>query len=486
MAGSAFSLDIDFGPIQAAYAALGKINDAFTASVEKLGSVMNVAFAVTGVSAINMAIKASKNLKMALADVNKPLLDMIRNFGEIFSTMRNILMLPFNIMTQAFNAIKDASGGANERNFEAKKLRTSGVDLKELDWAEKYVGSGGAVKDALTQFADALNNADNQGIFAALGLDPKALQKMNATDALAKYFEKLQERFKGRDFDSMESRAEYEQAGFGNIMDHTTARVFNNGMFDEVMKQLARYKASTGYSEKAMRALEKGVVNTERAFENLKLSLVARFGPAFMKILNALMRVGEQLVNKIFTDDRIKALEKGLNKMIDGAAKFINSDNFGSALEDGINFLIEMLRTLALGIAELVIMMPGVNEKTKQFFSDFRDEYLKSPEERAKQEAEERFSGKARTGSANFLSRVLNDSNARHNLGLTSKDREAAERKLFEFMGKMMHLEAKEKGVNYEKVLIRVDGNRIIAVSSDIKTGEKFEKELIRVEANLN
>lgn len=332
----------------------------------------------------------------ALGEVIKvafsPITTAISAVGKIFSGIKNILMLPFGIMSKAFSGLSKAwdfitkpAEGANASAYEASKLNMSAVQLHELEYAEKASGTNGQFKSLLENVRSGLLDTEKWGGFAALGLNPQELVKGNAVDSTQKVFQAIQKRFGelGYSFNDPMAASYYKKSGLGDFMSFEDAKAMNSGFFDTTMGHFQNFMKTTRYNEKSFRTLNTRVVEVQRAFDNLHKQLSARLGPAAARVAGIFVKVLSKLGEAIFTDENIKKLETGINEISKKIEEFFSSDDAMNKLKKFIDVTCEALRQFADGLITALSWIPGVNfsDEVKMIFKDAEEEaakYLKN------------------------------------------------------------------------------------------------------------
>lgn len=374
-----------------------------------------------------------------------PITLAIGAIGKVFSGIKNILMLPFGIMSKAFSGLSKAwefitkpAEGANASAYEAAKLNMSAVQLHELEYAENASGTNGQFKSLLENVRSGLLDTEKWSGFAALGLNPQELVKGNAVDSTQKVFQAVQKRFGelGYSFNDPMAASYYKKAGLGDFMSFEDAKAMNSGFFDTTMGHFQNFMKTTQYNEKSFRMLNTRVVEVQRAFDNLHKQLSARLGPAAARVAGIFVKVLSKLGEAIFTDENIKKIETGLNAISKKIEEFFSSEDAGKKIQEAVSFVSEALRGLAKLITWIIDKTSGVTGvKVAQEMFDFLD----SPEENVK-----RYFGKAYKGVGKALEGQLEKD------GITNISGKALQAELEEFSKVYGKLERKEKGQQYE------------------------------------
>lgn len=356
----------------------------------KFGAVAaKVADVVAKITLVGPIVQLAQKFA-ALGEVIKiafsPFTAAIGAVGKIFSGIKNILMLPFGIMSKAFSGLSKAwdfitkpAEGANASAYEAAKLNMSAVQLHELEYAEKASGTNGQFKSLLENVRSGLLDVSKAKGFAALGLDADALASGNAVDATQAVFQAIQKRFgeMGYSFNNRFHKAYYDEAGFGDFMSFEDAKAMNSGFFDTTMGHFQNFMKTTQYNEKSFRKLNTRVVEVQRAFDNLHKQLSARLGPAASRVAGIFVNVLSKLGEAIFTDENIKKIENGINKIAEEIESFFSSDEAANKIKEFVDITCEVLAQFADGLMTALDWIPGVN------FSDDVRNVFKTPEREA-------------------------------------------------------------------------------------------------------
>lgn len=476
------SIAIDTSKLSEAFEKLGGISAKTAEIASKISTALIKAFdeapVLKYIGKIAKLAKAFETLGEVIKIAFSPLTTALSFVGKIFSGISNILMLPFGALGKIGEALKGAwdfltkpAEGSNSRAYEAAKLRMSASQLKELEYAEKASGTNGEYKNFLSRISENLTSADSQGAFISLGLDPQALLKQNAATAGRAVFDAIKARWGDRDFDSMSSKAEYEAMGLDKLMSFDDARTMQQGFFDDTEKTLNEFMKTTKYSDKALRMLEKAGVNVSRAFDNLKLNLAVKFGPAAVSIANTLMEVLASLV---------KDFEPALKALGDKAKHFFSKEGGGTEkLKEWIFIIIDALKLfarVALDTAAAISKwVPGVEtiDTSSGAWKAIRDS-LKTRDEIATEKSQSEIDA---------LRNELSLSGwTTHNI--KRGGRLYAGKNVNEFSRALIEQEKKEAGrqVTFE---FKVDSSRNKLVAIGYNNGVKFtEKDIATIEAS--
>lgn len=324
----------------------------------------------TGIAQITKFTRAVGKMGEVLKVAFSPLAGAVGAVGKLFSGLSNILMLPFGIMSKAFSGLSKAwdfitkpAEGANANAYEAARLNMSAVQLHELEYAEKASGTNGQFKSLLENVRGGLLDTDKWAGFASLGLNPQELVKGNAVDATQKVFKAIQSKFSsmGYNFNDPMAASFYEKAGLSDFMSFDNAKAMNEGFFNTTMSHFQNFMKTTQYNEKSFRTLNTRVVEVQRAFDNLHKQLAARLGPAASRVAGIFVRVMTKLSDAIFTDENLKMLEAGINKIAEKIEEFFNSEDAGAKIQKFVNIVCDALRQFARGLFTALDWIPGVN-----------------------------------------------------------------------------------------------------------------------------
>lgn len=359
-------------------------------AMAKFGAVAaKVADVIAKITLVGPIVQLAQQFA-ALGEVLKiafsPFTAAIGAVGKIFSGIKNILMLPFGIMSKAFGGLSKAwdfitkpAEGANASAYEAAKLNMTAAQLHELEYAEKASGTRGQFKSLLENVRGGLLDTEKWGGFAALGLNPQELVNGNAVDSTQSVFKAIQKKFGelGYSFNDPFAASYYNKAGLNNFMSFEDAKAMNSGFFDTTMGHFQNFMRTTQYNEKSFRKLNTRVVEVQRAFDNLHKQLSARLGPAASRVAGIFVNVLSKLGEAIFTDENIKKIEAGVNKIAKEIESFFSSEDAANKLKKFIDITCKALQQFAAGLIEALDWIPGVN------FSDDIKDAFKSAEQEA-------------------------------------------------------------------------------------------------------
>lgn len=362
------------------------------------GLAKHIAIVKVGFDGIGGAIKTigewSKNFLL------KPFTIAIELAKKLFSVLRSIVMLPFNLLNAfKMNLDTGSAGEAAERNRSGFIRNTSGRNRKALEKAEQFNG----VSLNLDSFSNALSNFDNAGDFATFGISTAEhlrLAKGDHIDAAFTLIPKLiQQIQRAGGFDDPTARSLYGNAAqsLGFSFDQLKA-LSEPGILNRLQKDYKEQKGVLGYSDKAFESAGRTIKKFESSVESLKDKIALQLIPIFQPLIEAFRNLFESIDFKGIG----QSLQKALGPIVQKFSNWIKGDgknavsNIIAKLPEYFEKIVEILKRLAYVIVRgFGVVTFGESSK---FFHGIADELKASIDEDKKAKAFEKIKEKISSG----------------------------------------------------------------------------------------